>query len=101
MAKSRSVQSIVNAFPEWSNVRSDEQSIGFQLLNTTGKTLDYLYKQLNKVNSNFFLNTAAISDIDLYYKLQLPMEYEFTKEDDDNTEFFYLAPTVSGYVDDY
>jgi hypothetical protein len=29
------------------------------------------------------------------------MEYEFTKEDDDNTEFFYLAPTVSGYVDDY
>ena len=100
MAKSRSVQSIVNAFPEWSNVRSDEQSIGFQLLNTTGKTLDYLYKQLNKVNSNFFLNTAAISDIDLYYKLQLPMEYEFTKEDDDNTEFFYLAPTVSGYVDD-
>jgi len=100
LAKSRSVQSIVNAFPEWSNVRSDEQSIGFQLLNTTGKTLDYLYKQLNKVNSNFFLNTAAISDIDLYYKLQLPMEYEFTKEDDDNTEFFYLAPTVSGYVDD-
>ena len=100
MAKSRSVQSIVNTFPQWANIRSDEQSIGFQLLNTIGKNLDYLYKQLNKVNSNYFLNTAAISDIDIYYKLQLSADYEFTKEDDDNTEYFYTPPTVSGYIDD-
>lgn len=98
MAKARSTQSIVNSFPRWSNTRSDEQSVGFQLLNSAGTSLDYLLKQLEKISNNYYLPTAVISDIDIYYKFNLNYDYEFTKEDNDNTEFIFTPPTVSGHI---
>lgn len=98
--KGRSTQSLVNTFPPWANIRVDEQSLGFQFLNAIGKSFDDLYKQMDKIGKNYYLPTSVISDIDVFYRFALPGNYEFEKEDDDNTEFVYTPPTVSGVIDD-
>lgn len=95
--KGRSTQSLANTFPTWSNLRIDEQSLGFQFLNAMGKRLDDLRKQVRHAGDNFYLPTSIISDIDVYYQHQLPRDWEFTKEDSDDTEFIYTPPTISGY----
>jgi len=95
--KGRSTQSLANTFPTWANLRVDEQSLGFQFLNSVGKHLDDLRKQLRHVEDNFYLPSSIISDIDVYYRHQLPRTWDFTKQDDDDTEFVFTAPTVSGY----
>jgi hypothetical protein len=96
--KGRSTQAIVNSFPDWANVRKDEQSLGYQLINPAGKLIDDLRKQLTRVGDNYFLPTSIISDIDVYYKASLSSDFEFTKDDDDDTDFIFTPPTVSGVV---
>lgn len=91
--KSRCTQSLANTFPSWSNTRKDEQSLGFQFLNSIGHRFEELNKQLKNNIDNFYLPTAVISDIDVYYKHKLPNTYVFT-EDPDNTEFIYVPPIV-------
>jgi hypothetical protein len=100
VAKGRSTQQLVNTFPTWSNIRNDEQSLGFQLLNTVGQEIDDLLSQLDQANNNHFLSTSRVSDIDVFYIYELPGDYEFTKDDDDDTDFTYTPPTVSGVKDD-
>ena len=97
--KARSTQSIVNSFPGWSNIRQDEQSIGQQFMNSVGVKLDDIRKQLARLSDNYYLSTSIISDIDVYYKVQLPDTYTFTKDDDDDTDFIYTPPSVSGLAD--
>lgn len=96
--KAHSTQQLVNTFPEWSNIRQDEQSIGYQLFNTAGKIFDDVRKQLERVAANYTLPTSIISDIDIYYKTQLSTSYQFVKVDNDTTDFRYTPPTVSGLV---
>jgi len=96
--KGLSTQGIVNTFPPWSNIRLDEQSLGFQLLNRPGVLLDDLRKQIERIGANYFLPTSIVSDIDLYYRFKLPKTYQFT-EDDDASEMLFTAPTVSGMLD--
>ena len=98
--KAFSTQSLVNTFPNWSNVRSDEQSLGYQYFNPIGNRLDDLRKQNIRIGDNYFLPTSIVSDIDVYYSYRLPGTYTFTKEDDDDTELLYTAPTVYGTIDD-
>ena len=97
--KGRSTQNLVNIFPRWTNIRSDEQSLGFQLINSVAKNFDYLRKQQMDFEGNHYLSTSKVSDIDLFYAYAFPGDYEFTKEDNDDTEFTYTAPTVVGRLD--
>ena len=39
-------QELANAFPLWSKIRSDEQSIGFDLLNAIGLNIETIDKEL-------------------------------------------------------
>lgn len=98
MKKGRSTQSLVNTFPGWSNTRVDEQSGGYQFLNVVGRRLDDLRKQAAQITDNYYLPTSVVSDIDVFYQFRLPGDFEFTKEDDDDTELLYTAPSVSGVV---
>lgn len=97
--KGRSTQSLVNNYPPWSNIRRDEQSLGYQILNSTGQAFDDLRKQLQRISDNFYLPTAIISDIDTFYSFKLPYTYTFEKEDTDVTDLPYTPPLVSGFRD--
>ncbi len=95
-----STQSLANAYPPWSNVHSDEQSVGFQLLNYgMGKYLDDLNQQLAHLVGNQYLSTSRISDPDKYYSVQLPANFEFTQIDTDNTQLSYSFPSITGHID--
>lgn len=96
--KSFSTQNLVNTFPTWSNIRMDEQSLGFQFVNSFGSHFDKIYKLQADISENLFINTSKIDDIDVYYEFKLPGTYEFVKEDDDDTEFLYTVPVVSGVI---
>lgn len=98
--KAYSTQSLVNTYPLWSKVRTDEQSLGYQILNSIGQQIDDLQKQSSHIYDNFFLGTSIIRDIDVYYKLQLSGDFEFTKEDNDETELLFTPPTTSGTLTD-
>lgn len=99
MKWARLTQWLVNTFPPSSYVRNDIESLGYQLFNVIGNRFDDLRKQQEKVHANWFLPTSVVSDIDVYYAFKLPGEFEFTKEDDDDTELLFTAPTVSGQDD--
>lgn len=97
--KGRSTQALANAYPPWSNIRKDEQSIGFQFLNVIGQQIDDLRKQKDRIGDNYFIGSSIVSDIDVYYQLQLPGDFVFTKEDNDDTELLFTPPSVSGVID--
>ncbi len=98
--KAQLTQRLVNAFPEWADIRTDEQSLGFQYVNfAVGQHLDELNKQLIRTGNNQFLGTATITDPDVFYSLRLPGSYEFQKSDEDETELLYDTPVVTGMID--
>lgn len=98
--KAWTTQYLANAFPQWSRVRTDEQSLGQQILNSIGENLDDISKQIARIGDNYFLPTSIVGDIDVYYQYRLPGSFTFTKEEDDDTDFQYTAPTVSGTIGD-
>ena len=97
--KGRLTQRLANTYPDWTDIRSDEQSTGFQLLNAIGTALDDLSKRLFDSLDGFQLVTTPPSDLGLSYKARLPKSFSFTKTDNDDTESNYIAPTVSGLYD--
>lgn len=98
--KALSTQTLVNVFPDWADIRTDEQSLGFQLMNVIGATFDDMRSQVTKAGVNRFLNTAVVGDIGVTYRHDLPGNFVFEREDDDDTELFWIAPTVSGVKGD-
>lgn len=96
--KGRSTQSLVNNYPLWSSIRTDEQSLGYQIFNPIGVVFDDLLKQIEHADRNRYISTSLVNDIDTYYSYRLPGDYEFTKTDGDNTQFEYTPPTVSGVL---
>lgn len=97
MKTARSTQLLTNAFPPWSNIRLDSQSVGFQTLNAiAGIPLDDLREQIDKIGKNYYIGTADISDPDVFWTIKLPNSIVFSK-DDDNTENNFELPTLSGY----
>lgn len=99
--KALSSQDLVNTFPAWSNVRGDEQSLGYQFINNTvAHHLDDIRKQLRVANDNYYIGSSNVSDIDLYHFIRLPGNFEFVKEDDDPTELIFTPPTTSGVIGD-
>ena len=98
--KALSTQGLVNTYPLWSRIRSDEQSAGYQYFNhAAGQHMDYLRKQVDRIGVNYFLSSAIVSDIDVYYKFNLPKNYVFQQSADD-TDLSFQVPTVSGLIDD-
>jgi len=84
----------VNVFPGWADIRLDEQSLGYQILNPAGKTLDDIRAQLEKIRDNYYISSAYVGDVDLFYTIQLPGDFVFTKNDDDETDLQYSVPSV-------
>jgi len=96
MKKSDVSQELVNVFPSWSKTRIDEQSLGYQTLNSMGLPIEKLEKQLRLLRDNQYLTTANLDEIDLTYRVQLGVTFEF---DEDNTDPLFpcpVAPTTSG-----
>lgn len=98
MSKARLTQRLANTYPLWSEVRSNDQSVGQQFLNALGLNLDKLHKEVLRGVASFWLPSTPISEVDLFYQYKLPKSYEFTTEDDDVTEYRFETPVVSGYI---
>jgi hypothetical protein len=94
--KARTTQSMANAYPFWSDVRNDEQSMGYQFFNTIGKQIDDIQKQQQHLESNRYLSSAIVSDIDVFYSTRLPNSFEFELHDADELNPSYTTPIVSG-----
>ncbi len=108
--KSTTTQELVNIYPWWSKVRSDDQSIGYQLFNALAKPMEDMDKQLEKMKKNEFLSTVNLDEIDLTYRVNLPTTFEFELDTSDPTNpvpqpptvqglLITSSPTFSGYVD--
>lgn len=98
MNKSDVTQELVNVFPSWSKVRSDDQSVGYQALNTMANSMERMERQLRVIRDNQFLSTANLDEIDITYKVILGPGFEF---DEDNTDPLFacpVAPEVSGLI---
>ncbi len=96
--KSVTTQELVNIYPRWSKVRSDDQSVGFQFFNALAQPLELMDKQLKKMEKNEFLTTVNLDEIDLTYKVTLPTTFEFDLDTSDPTNPVALPPTVQGLV---
>ncbi len=99
MTKSLVTQELANAFPEWARIRSDEQSVGYALLNVIGNSLEDLVTELFRGYKNLFLCSANVGELDLTYRVQLPESYNFSLERSDTLQPLPLAPTVTGFID--
>jgi hypothetical protein len=98
MKKYSSTQELVNFFPGWARIRED-QSVGRQFFNTIGGPMDGMQESLRKMRSNQYLLTANIDEIDLTYKITLPVAFEFGEDTSDPLVYCPIAPTVSGQMD--
>ena len=99
MSKKSSVtQQIVNVFPPDSNIRLDEQSLGFQFVNIIGKEFEDLDRQLQTIGKNYFLGTANLNEIDTVYRVELGNDFEFDVNENNPANPVYTEPTVSGLV---
>jgi hypothetical protein len=98
MKKSFTTQELANIFPEWSKVRTNHQSVGYQLLNSLAQPLEKMDTQLEKMRKNEFLTTINQDEIDLTYRVVLPTTFVFDTDTTDPTNTVSLPPTVQGLV---
>lgn len=98
ISKAQITQKLINEFPEWSDVRNDEQSLGAQFINVIGNRLEDMHEQLKTLGANFYLTTANKKDIDVVYKMQLPLTRTFILANNDPNNPIYIPPTVSGLI---
>lgn len=96
--KNLTTQELANAYPDWSRVRSDDQSTGKALLNTLAANLDSIVTELYRGYDNLYLSTANVSEIDLVYAYPLPSRYEIPVDSTVHIEPNPVLPTVSGRV---
>ncbi len=98
MIKSQLAQSLANTYPEWSDIRSDEQSYGFVFLDSIANCADDLHKQLTHIGKNYILKHANINDIDVVNVMQLPGNFTFTDSGNNPAKPNYIPPTVTGVI---
>lgn len=96
--KSQITQKLLNEYPEWSDIRNDEQSLGAQFINVVGNKLEDLHIQLKTLGKNYYLTTANQKEIDVVYKMQLPFTKTFELANTDSNNPIYNPPTVSGLI---
>ena len=100
MKKSYLTKELANTFPAWSRTRNDEQSVGYQILNSIALPMEKMEKALVRMQANQYVTTANIDEIDIIYRVVLPSDFEFDTDTTDPAEIAYITPTVSGLVDD-
>jgi hypothetical protein len=98
MDKRRSATELVNFFPTWSRVRTDDQSIGFQFFDALAFPIDKMDKYLERMKWNQYLPTVNLDEVDLLYRVQLPTTYTFTYDTSDALVPVEAAPTVQGTI---
>jgi hypothetical protein len=96
--KSKVTTSLTNKYPEWTKVRSDEQSTGHSLINAVALQLEPLFTELYRNQKNFYLTTANVGEIDRTYIVDLPNYFEFQVDNTNNLSPQRISPTMSGYV---
>ena len=94
--KSRVTQELRNGFPEWTKVRSDDQSIGASFINAIGLEMEGLFTELSRGFGNMMLTTAFTGELDQLYKFTLPNRFNFTVANENTLAPERAAPTVSG-----
>jgi len=94
--KSPVSQNLANAYPLWSAIRNNEQSLGRQLINTISNALEDLDKQVENTGLNYFLNTANMEDMDIVFTMTLPGNYQFQLKNSNQQDFEFVSPVVSG-----
>lgn len=100
MKKSCLTRELANVFPSWSRTRQDEQSVGYQILNTLALPMERMEKALLRQRSNHYIATANTNEIDIVYEVVLPTEFEFDSTNIDPAGPTYQTPTVSGLIDE-
>jgi hypothetical protein len=98
MKKSAVTQELANIYPPWSKTRADQQSVGFQMLNTMAVPMERMEKALKTMGANQHLVTANLDEIDLTYRVTLPVTFSFDEDTTDPLHQAYSVPTVSGYL---
>ena len=88
-------QELVNVFPEWSKIRTDKQSVGYQVLNSAANAIENMAHSLNKMNHNNHLTTANLQEPSLLYKIYLKTYYTFTEKYEAGILTGYVTPTVT------
>lgn len=96
--KSRVTQSIANGWPDWTRIRTDEQSVGQSFINSVALGLEDLILESQRGYKNLYLTTAFPGEIDQTYKLTLPNYFEFTTQGNQLNQQFN-SPEVSGLID--
>lgn len=98
MKKSAITQELANTFPSWSKTRTDDQSVGYQFLNALALPFEKMDKELARQRANYYLTTANLDEVDILYKVNLPLNFTF---DQDIVDPFYpqfTAPIIDGYI---
>ena len=89
---------LANSYPAWSTVRTNDQSVGQQLLNGLATPMEDMQKALITMKSNIYLMSVNLDEIDLSYKVILPVNFSFDVSHNDPTVPVNLPPTISGLV---
>ena len=91
-------QELVNSFPEWTEVRANNQSLGFQVLNSLSNHIEDLEMSMNRLKDNVQLTTVNLDEPDFIYKVNAN-EFTFQTVYENGILLNYTAPTVVGYSD--
>jgi hypothetical protein len=92
-------QTLANHFPDWSEVRWNEQSVGQRLFNSFAVPMEHSYKELTRVSKNLHLVSTNLDEIDWTYRVDLDSSFEFDSAANDLINTQYTAPVVSGVLD--
>lgn len=98
MKQSTVTQRMVNGFPDWSAIRSDQQSLGFQLVNVAGNLIQDVDEQVQKSGLNYYVPTMNLDEIDVVYTHELDKSFLFDVDESDPTNPIYTPPTVEGDI---
>lgn len=97
--ESRIGKQLVLGFPDWSEIRKNNQSLGYSLLNTIlGIPLEELDRKVIDVGKSYFLTTSNCDVPGHSYVLDLGYDYSFTVDNADAYNPIYTNPTVSGQI---
>jgi hypothetical protein len=94
--KSKVTQEMANGFPEWTKVRTDDQSVGQSLINTIGLEMETLLTEMFRAQKSMFLTTAFTGEIDQTFKITLPNYFSFDTNNTNTLASISVVPTISG-----
>jgi hypothetical protein len=92
-------QSMANTLPEWSRIRTDEQSLGQRFLDSIALPMERADKELIRSTRNFHLVTANLDEIDWIYRINLGHSYIFENDLTDPFNITPIPPMLSGILD--